>query len=943
MKSYLLVLSFFIFGFLHHEGQAQSGKLVSSDTIPSSTLFRSGRLSNGLHYYLQPNNKPENRAELRLVVRAGSLQEDADQLGLAHFVEHMAFNGTEHFARNELIDYLESLGTRFGPDLNAYTSFGETVYMLQVRTDSLAHLETGLLILEDWASGLRFDSNEVEKERGVVISEWRNRLSPNQRLQQQYFPVLYQGSRYAERLPIGEPAIIDTASVATIKRFYDDWYRPNLMAVVAVGNFDMEWMESQIRQRFSKLSNPATLRPREAYKVPDQPGTRTVICTDDEVPFTEVRMVIKHPDTPFRTIADFRASLARNLYNRMLGARLFELQQQAAPPFTFANSGYGDDLANHDVYYLSAFVGEGKALEGLQAVMTETWRARQHGFTATELERQKQELLRLAEKAANEQDKSPSASLASRLVFHYLEKKSIPDARQQLELYRQLLPEISLEEINPLPAEWLKADNRVIILTGPAKSAADLPDEDQLLDLIRKVQTTSLEPYTDNVSDQPLFSGELPPVPVTNTRTFTELEVTEITLANGVRVVLKPTNFKNDEILLTAFSPGGSSLYSDADFQSASTADALVNLGGIGHLSVTELQKSLAGKTVSVSPYIEELYEGISGRSAVEDLETMLQLTYLYFTAPRKDSTALQSYLTRQESILKTMYTNPYYYFAARKNEIKYENHPRRQMTSMEDLKKISLDRAFAIYQDRFADASDFTFVLVGNFSVEKILPMLQQYLGNLPAIQRQESWKDIGAGLAKGNIDSTFTGGKAPKAFVEFTWHGPFDYGLSQNRYDFQSMVDLLRIKLRESMREEQGGVYSVRLTGILSQHPSSDYRIVLSFNCDPAEVEPLLTAAMGEIHSLQEKGASEEDLQKIRETQRQNRIKGLKENSFWQGQLTARYREDIPLEGILLEKYEKYIDGLGSEALQKAARQYFTTDNTIRLILMPEAATNE
>lgn len=911
----------------------------SDDPIPTSAKFRSGQLPNGLRYFLQYNNKPEDRAELRLVVKAGSLQEDEDQLGLAHFVEHMAFNGTEHFAKNELVNYLESVGTRFGPDLNAYTSFGETVYMLQARTDSAVHLENGLLILKDWAGGISFDSAEIEKERGVVISEWRNRLSPNQRLQQQYFPVLYHGSRYAERLPIGDPQIIETASAATIRRFYEDWYRPDRMAVVAVGDFDLQWMENEIIWRFSGLMPPPTERPYESYQVPAHSGTRYAICTDEEAPFTEVRMVFKHPRAPFKTIADYQANLARNLYNRMLGARLFEIQQQAAPPFTFAYSGYGGDLADQDVYYLSAFVAEGKALEGLQAVMAETWRARQHGFTESELGRQKKELLRLAEKSASEQDKTPSSSLAGLLVYHFVEGRPTPDASQTLELYQALLPSITLEDINPLPRQWLTDDNRVIILTGPAKTDIPLPNEEQLSTLIQEIQNTTQKPYVDHFTEAPLFSEELPPAGIISTTLHAELEVTELELANGVRVVLKPTDFQNDEILMSAFSPGGHSLYSDADFQSATTADALVNLGGIGNLPLTDLQKSLTGKTVNVSPYIEELYEGINGNCSVADLETMLQLTYLYFTAPRKDSTALQSFLTRQKSVLETMFTNPYYYFAAKKNEIKYNNHPRRLMTKLEDLEKISLDRAFSIYEDRFADASDFTFIFVGNFTLERIAPLLQKYLGNLPAIHRRESWRDVGGDLVSGRIDSTFSGGKAPKSFVELTFHGPFDFAESHNRYNFYSMTDLLRIKLREAMREEQGGVYGVRLSGVASQFPSSTYRLVISFNCAPEEVELLVQTALAEIQKLKDQGANEEDLQKVRETQRQGRVKNLKENSFWRGQLTTRYREGIPLEGIQLSVYEQYINNLQSAAVQQAAQRYFnTTENYIRLVLMPE-----
>lgn len=908
--------------------------------IPTDPALITGTLDNGLQYFIRHNEKPEDRAELRLVVRAGSLQEDPDQLGLAHFVEHMAFNGTTHFEKNELVDYIESVGTRFGPDLNAYTSFGETVYMLQARTDSVPLLEKALLILEDWASGLRFDPEEINKERGVVISEWRSRLSPDQRMQQQYFPVLYEGSRYAERLPIGDPEIIDTADYPTIRRFYKDWYRPELMAVVAVGDVDTTWMKQEIIRRFSTLKNPASPRSREEYLIPGHEETRVIRVTDEEAAFTRVQVLFKHPEHEVDNLLDYREQLAHMLYNRMLNGRLFEVQQQQAdPPFTFAYSGYGGDLGNQDVYFISAMTAENRLLEGLRAVLKETYRARQHGFRQTELERKKAEIMRSVEQAAKEKDKQSSGGLAGSFVSMFLRDNPVPDPEQRLEIYRRLMPTIELSDINPLPREWLTVRNRVIILTGPEKEKTVLPSEDDLKNLLEEVEQASFEPYVDEVTNASLLDKNFEPVAVKDRKEFDTLEVTELVLENGVRIVLKATDFQNDQILMSSFSPGGHSLYADSLYQSASTAAGLINLGGVGSFSITELNKKLAGKEVNAGPYIDELYEGIRGRCSSEDLETLLKLTYLYFTQPRKDSIAFESFLTRQRSIVENMFTNPYYYFAEAKNQIKYDNHPRRQMTTEEDLRKISLDQAYDIYRDRFADASDFTFFFVGNFDKESLIPMLQRYLGHLPSIFRKESWKDVGARLASGKIDTVIVRGKAPKALVELTFHGDFNYQDSKERYDFYSMLSLLRIKLRESMREDQGGVYGVRVSGVASQHPRSAYRITLSFNAEPGEADSLISTALATIEAIKKDGATEKDLQKVRETQRQSRIKNLKENGFWLGQLTARYREDIPLEGIRLEVYETYIEGLKAMDIQDAARDYLKTGrNFMEIVLMPE-----
>lgn len=935
MKVCQSVLPFVLFLLFCNLALAQPDK---NTPLPVDPEVRMGTLENGMKYYIKYNAKPENRAELRLAVDAGSMQEDPDQLGIAHFTEHMAFNGSTHFEKNELIDYLESVGMRFGPDLNAYTSFDETVYMLQARTDSLPLLKKGLLILQDWANGVSFDTSEIDKERGVVVSEWRSRLSPEQRLQQKYYPILYQGSRYAERLPIGDPKIIENADYETIKRFYADWYRPGLMAVVATGDFDLDWMESEIKSRFSQLPQKEDPREKKSYGVPQHDETLYAIFSDKEAAFTQVRIVYKHDREKVETIEDYRQNLARNLYNRMLNARLFELQQSATPPFTFAYSGYGNDVGDLATYTAYAFVQKGQVLEGIEAVLTETKRAVDHGFQQTELERQKEEMLTAVEKAYKEQDKTQSGRLVMRYVYHFLNDSPIPNPEQTLELYKQLLPRITLEDINPLGKKWISSKGRVVIVTGPDDESDPLPDQEAMATVLKKVDNKELKPYEDKVSDAPLMSMKPQPVEIVEEKTFNELGVTELELANGVEVVLKPTDFQNDEILMSAFSPGGHSNYSDELYQSASVAAMLVNMSGIGNFSITELQKLLTGKQVSVGPYISELYEGLSGSSAVEDLETLFQLTYLYFTAPRKDSTVLASYLSRQKAIFENMMADPDYFYANERIKLKYNDHPRRQITSLEDLEEISLEEAYQVYQDRFKDASDFTFVFVGNFEVEELKDPISRYLGNLPVVKRADHWKDVGADLVEGKIDTTIVRGQAPRARIELTWHGQMDYPESSGRYNFYSLMDILRIKLRESMREDKGGVYGVSLRGNLSKDPKEDYSITLSFNSDPERVEELIQTALKDIESVIESGVEDKNIQKVQETQRQSRIKNIKENNFWLGQLSARYRQGLSLDGIKLEVYEKYVNGLNSKDLQATAKKYFGTEHFIRLVLMPE-----
>lgn len=905
--------------------------------IPVDPDIRTGQLDNGLKYIIRKNTKPEQRAELRLTLNAGAIQEDDDQQGLAHFVEHMAFNGSANFKKSELVDYLESIGTKFGPDLNAYTSFDETVYMLQVRTDSAEILDKGLLVLEDWAGGISFDDEEIDKERGVVESEWRSRLSANQRMFNEYLPVQYFGSRYAERLPIGKPEIIRNAPYATVKRFYKDWYRPDLMGVIIVGDVDVDQMEKEIKTRFSKLKNPENAREREYYDVPKHKETLVSIVTDKEAAFTNVTLMYKHNHIPVKTMNDYRQSIVHRLYNGMLSSRLEELSQSATPPFNYAYTGYSRDLGDIDAYSSYAMVPEGGAGKGLAVLLEENERVLRHGFTPGELERQKSELLTNMERAFKEKDKTDSGRFAWRYVAHFVDGIAIPGIEDEYNFYKKYLPEIKLDEINALAKKWITEENRVVVITAPDKPGTTIPTENEVFDILEYVSDKDINPYVDNVSDEPLMAKVPAAAAVKQEKKLDNIGVTELVFENGLTVVLKPTDFKNDEILLNAYSPGGTSLYPDKDYPSASNAASIINNSGIADFDLTQLQKKLTGKTLRISPYIGELYEGFNGSASPDDLETMLQLVHLYFTSPRKDSSALQSFVAKQSSIYKNLMSNPDYWFSDQVAKISYKNHPRRGFPTEGQLREIDLDRTFEIYNDRFADAGDFTFVLVGNFEVEKIKPLLATYLGSLPAIERKERFKNIGADYLPGKISKSLTKGEAPKALVNIIYHGDFKWD-AINRYNFDSMLDILRIKLRESMREDKGGVYGVSVRGNVSQYPIPKYSINISFNADPPMVDELIKTAQTDIKNATRDGADEKDITKVKETQRQARIKDLKENRFWSRSLQYAYQNDVDPATIQFEDYEKYIDSLNSEDIRKAASLYFDWNNMIQVTMLPE-----
>lgn len=917
---------------------------VMQQAIPMDPRVRMGQLENGMHYYIQQNQKPEDRAELRLAVAAGSINEDDDQLGLAHFVEHMAFNGTKNFEKSELVDYLQSVGTKFGPDLNAYTSFDETVYMLQVRTDSQELFDKGMLILEDWAHAVTFEDEEIDKERGVVESELRSGLSADERMRNQYLPVIFYESKYANRLPIGTREIINGSSYDAVKRFYRDWYRPDLMALIVVGDIDPDVVEASIKERFSQIKNPENPRVREKFGFPDHDETLISITKDEEATFTTARVMYKHDHKPVNNLGDYRLSLVQSLYNRMLNNRLDELRRKAEPPFLYGYSGYGREVGDLDSYTAYVSTGEGQVMQGLEAVLRENRRVNMHGFTETELERTKIEMLSQLETTAKEEDKMESGSLSMRYVYHYLNNNPVPSPTQRHQLAEALLPTIGLEEVNRIADQWITdGSNRVIVVTGPDKADVPLPTKDEIFALVDKIDEEEIDPYVDEVSNVPLL-GEAPaPGTVESETSIDKVGLTEWNLSNGVRVILKPTDFQNDEISFTAFSPGGTSIYPDEEYRSASMASYIISQSGISDFSLVQLEKMMAGKQVQVGPYIGELEEGLQGFSTIKDLETMFELIYLYFTEPRRDEETFNSLVTRQKQILQNIHINPTYYFRDKVNEIKYRSHPRRGIPTSEDMDQVSLDIVDKIYRDRFADASDFTFVFVGNFTPESIKPLVETYLGGLPSIDRTETWKDVGADISEGKFDERFSYGQAPKAQIEMTWSGDFDWDNKLARYHFGSMLDVLRNKLRESMREDQGGVYGVGISGSPSKYPKEKYNITVSFNAEPDMVDTLIATAKHDIQKVMKEGVTEEDLVKVREVQRQERIKNLKENNFWVNSLKTYYQYELDPEQILLENFEPYVKGLKPEDVQQMANRVFNTENYLEIVMMPGAETKE
>ncbi len=936
MQNKLFLVSIIIFFSTNLIGQDLQILEDLKNPIPVDSKIIIGKLDNGLTYYIRKNTKPENRAELRLVVKAGSILENDDQLGLAHFMEHMAFNGTKNFAKNELVSYLQSIGVKFGADLNAYTSFDETVYILPVPTDDEKILTQSFQILEDWAHNATLNHEEIDNERGIVIEEWRTGRGASQRMRDKTFPVVLKDSRYAERLPIGTLESLENFTYESLENFYKDWYRPELMAVLAIGDFDVEDIETRIKQHFSGLSNPKQSKHREEYIIPDHEETLVSIASDEEASFSTIRLYIKNDSKKEVTLEDYYNSLLNSFYTGMLNQRLQEITQQPDPPFIYASTGYSKLLGNKSAFTAAANVKDGDLLKGLEAVLIETERVKQYGFTKPEMERFKKDYLSFFEKAYNERDKSQSRNYASEYIRNFLVNEPIPGIEFEYAFAQKYIKEIKLEEINALSEKYFRPDNRVIVVNAPKRDDYLLPTEKEILDIVNKAPQKNVSAYVDNLAEAELMTIIPQSGSVHSENKLDAIEVTEITLSNGAKVILKPTDFKNDEIIMTAWSDGGSSIYSDEDYQSAANADAVVNECGIGNFSPTDLQKLLAGKTANARPFIGTLSEGMNGSCSPKDIETMFQLMYLYFTSPNKNEDLFHSYINKNKALYKNLLSNPNYYFYNESNKILSQNHPRGgQFPTDEDWDKIDFDRTFEIYKERFANAADFRFVIVGNFTVDSIKPYLEKYIASLPSTNSTETWKDIGIRPPDGVVKKDIFKGSDPKSSVSIRFHGKYEFDRSTNHL-IKTLTDAMNIVLIEKIREEQGGVYGISARPSSVKNPYENYTISISFPCKPENSDTLTNSVFEVIKSIQNQGVTEEQFKKVIETQTRDMEVKIKENGYWMSALKYSYQYGYdPLD---ITSYQKRIDAVTAADLQDIARKYIDFNNYIYLRLLPE-----
>ena len=909
---------------------------TSATPLPRDPRVVVGTLPNGIRYYVRRNAKPEKRAELRLVVNAGSILEDDDQRGLAHFLEHMAFNGTARFPKNQLVSYLESVGMRFGPDINASTSFDETIYELQIPTDSSSIEGKAFDILEDWARGISLDSTEIEKERGVVIEEWRLGRGADARMSDKQLPILLQGSRYAERLPIGQKTTLETFKPAAIARFYADWYRPDLMAVVAVGDFEPTQIEQLIKAHFGDVPAKPNARARGKFGVPDQDSTLVAIATDKEAEYTTASVYFKMPHRQSTTVGGYRDDLTESLFSMMLNDRLDEIRQKPDAPFIGAGSGKSTFLGDRDAFTLTAFVPDGGVLRGLDAVLAEAVRVQKHGVTATELDRAKQNLLRSYERTYAERDKRQSATLAGEYIRNFLNDEAIPGIEYEYPLAQQLVPGITLAAVNRLAGDWLSQRNRVIAVNAPEKAGVTVPDAKQLLAVFDSASGRDLAAYDDGNASRPLVERAPKAATITATSRVPEVGVTNWTLSNGVRVILKPTDFNADEVLILGTSPGGASLMTPTEFPRAREATTLVTEGGVGAFTQTDLQKTLAGKAASAFPGVGELSEQMFGRGSPKDLETVFQLMYLYFTSPRPDSTAVVALKQRLRAALANRGVSPEQAFDDSLSVILSSHHPRTTPVTVATVDSLDLGASLRFYRDRFADASDFTFVIVGNFTVDSIKPLVLTWLGGLPSIRRKETWKDVGLHTPEGIVTRDVKRGTEPKARTVIVFNGPFEW-TRENRYAMASLAEVLRMRFRDVLREDLGGTYDVSVSQSSERDPRQEYQVTVDFGSSPERADTLRAAVFREIERIKRDGPTAEEIEKVREIQRRGEETEVRQNGFWVNTLASAARYGLDPRVTL--KRDELRAMLTPTLLRDTARKYLDESRYVQVRLLPES----
>ncbi len=911
-----------------------------SQKVPFNKDVKTGVLPNGLKYFIRKNNKPEGKIELRLVVNAGAIQEDNDQLGLAHFMEHMNFNGLKNFPKNEIVSYLQSIGVEFGADLNAYTSFDETVYILPIPTDDKDKIEKGFTILADWSGNALLEGDEIEAERGVVLEESRLRKGANDRMMQKWLPKYLNGSRYADRLPIGKDQILKNFKHDVIKRYYKDWYRPDLQAVMVVGNIEPNEAERLIKKYFSGFKNPANPRTRPAsYDVPQRTEKDAMVLTDDENMYTIVRINgNSRPSLKSETAGDYKSSLTRQLFSTMLSARYGEIVNSANPPFFFGSTNIGGGWARgYENYSSFAVCGNDKIEEATKTMLREAFRVRQFGFTEAELTRARSEILSNYELLYNERDKTASGQIVSELVRHFLEAESVPGIEWEYEFAKAQLPQIELGDVNQVAKDIDLDKNYFALIT--AKPSDKLPTEKTLMQWVDEAANEKLEQYEETAIADHLLPKEPTPGKIVKTETDKELGTTTWTLGNGAMVTLKPTDFKNDEIRFAAERKGGYSLYKGKDIYSGFYCNNVVDEMGYGEFNQNDLNKFLTGKKASAYVAAGLYTESMGGGSTNKDVQTMFELLNLKCNYARMDEEGYKSYISKEKQQAEAMKSNPRVAFSAEMEKYMYNNNPyANNYPDPEFFDEIDPKNALAFYNERFKSVNGMHFVFVGSFDEEEMKPLVLKYIASMGGEKLNTNYKDVGMEKRKGVNDFVFKKGSEEQAMIMDRIYGDTKYDADVNS-KLNILSEVINNKITVKLREEMGGIYGGGMRVSMNQYPVETYEVVSYLPCGPEKLEELRAAYEQILKDVQKpNGITAEDLNKAVAPSLQQYSEKLKDNGYWLSVLSNSYLYGNDPHRIL--DYSERVKAIKPEELTKLASKYLNAPNKLNAKWIPEQA---
>lgn len=859
--------------------------------IPIDSKVRIGHLDNGLTYYIRHNEEPKGQANFYIAQKVGSILEEENQRGLAHFLEHMCFNGTQKFPGNGVIKYCEKIGVKFGADLNAYTSIDETVYNIDnvpVATTP-SSIDSCLWILHDWADGLLLEGDDIDHERGVIHEEWRSRLggSATSRMYEKILPEIYPNNRYGQRMPIGLMEVVDNFPYQAIRDYYEKWYRPDQQGIVVVGDIDVDQVETKIKEIFNTIEKPVNPAERYYVQVEDNKEPIISIATDKEQQYGINYIFLKHdayPDSLKNDMTYMVLNYIKEASEYMLDQRIEELSQQANPPFIQA--GISDESfffsKTKGAYTGVAVTDETGVVNGISTVYREMLRAVRHGFTDSEYERAKANILTHLESAYNERDKVKSQRYCKEYVRHFIDNEPIPGVENEYMIAQQLLPNIPLEVVNGYMKELITEGNLVVACMLPEKEGVSTPTKDEILNAMNKVAAEDIAAYQDKTSNEPLIKKMPKAGKVVKTENA-QFGYKKLTLSNGVVVYLKTTDFKADEIQMSAFSEGGTSLYGDKDVANLKVIDELAGIGGYGNFSLTDLKKALAGKKVSLSPSINTYSETIDGKTTPKDFETMLQLNYLYFTAQRADNESFQSWKSKTSAMLANAAINP---MKALNDTIRKEVYPdmqRLKSITMAELEQVNYARCLQICKERFANAADFTFIFTGNIDESTMIPMIEKYIASLPAKGKKEVHNDFGGSPRNGIRNNVFKRGmEIPAATVFMCSNGTAEYTL-RNRLAFSIIDQLLDIVMTEEIREKEGGTYGVSVYSQVNNLPKPNVMLQVYYQTDPDKYEFLNSRIEEIIDDFVQNGPSSTNMDKVKEYMFKKHKENLRDNSYF------------------------------------------------------------